>query len=44
MEVRGGSSRGDYLNPECPPLLRSQLAGLLTDVLQRSDGQDRGGI
>lgn len=29
---------------ECPPLLRSQLAGLLTDVLQRTDWQDRGGI
>lgn len=29
---------------ECPPLLRSQLTGLLTDVLQRTDGQDRGGI
>lgn len=29
---------------ECPPLLRSQLAALLTDVPQRTDGQDRGGM
>lgn len=44
MEVHGGGSRGVYLHTECPPLLRSQLAALLTDVLQRTDAQDRGGI
>lgn len=36
--------RGLSEHAECPPLLRSQLAGLLTDVLQKTDGQDRGGI
>lgn len=39
-----GQQRGLSAHTECPPLLRSQLAAVLTDVLQRTDGQDRGGI
>lgn len=39
-----GQQRGLSAHTECPPLLRSQLAAPLTDVLQRTDGQDRGGI
>lgn len=40
----GGTCWGLSEHAECPPLLRSQPAAPLTDVLQRTDGQDRGGI